>query len=1203
MRSRFATAATITALVLSALALFAAGATAAPPPQLAMVPEDGKPGDGAGRIDLPRGIAADPKLPGHIYVVDGSNNRIDEFTPWGEFVKAWGWGVDKATPEAKLQSCTEPSGCQKGEKGAGDGEFKTPEAIAADGAGDVYVLEAANHRIQKFDPTGGVGESEAVFLGAFGEGKLVAGEFAYPNKIAACASDSRVFVGEGERIQVFEANAFKEEISMGAGKEVRGLASDSTCNLYVAFQGQAEVRKLKSSGPGAQFLTPSFAPESPAERPFAVAVDGHGDLYVAVESPGTEPGKVQKYSPTGSCLSCGKDGESEVVEVGGKPVSLSGGFDRSRVDIRSLAASSACESDDAYVAHFSSGTLSYFNIFGDPPSTTPCPQPAVAPEVKAQYAVSVESAKAELQADINPRFWDDASFEVEYGTSPCFTGGCTQTTAPTPLTTQTIGNPVATPGVFLEGLSPGTTYHYRFVAQSSGGGPAYGVDPDGRAGPEEASFEDGREATFTTYRTPAIESCPSNQAFRSGPSELLPDCRAYELVSPLDKEGGDIKVLPEFTTTLPSALSQSASSGDRIAYGSYRSFAGAASAPYSTQYVAGREAGVGWATHPISPPRGRLLVSTGAGFDTEFRAFSPDLCEAWLGTYAEPSLAPEAPAGYLDLYRREDEECGGPGYEALNTVVPPNFNGGPPVGVEPFFAPELLGRSGDGSTAVFLANDALAEGGSAGPFQLYGSREGAVRFLCVLPGGAPLAGSCTAGGSTVTLANGRNRTANVSGALSADGSKVFWSATNGGAPGKIYLRENPFGEGGECGGEGSPCTIAVSQAAEEAAGTTAVGSQFWAAAKDGSRALFSTGGRLYEFVLAEPASPHLIAGKVLSAPLGASADATRVYFVSEEALGSPNAEGKSAQPGQANLYFHEGGSTHFIGVLSGEDLSQIRPSPISALPYLHDSRVTADGLHAGFVSTAPLTGYDNTDQSSGKADAEVFLYSAGANAGAGGLVCASCNPSGARPQGKEMLSGRFSSGPGAARIPGAENNLYASRVLSEDGKRLYFDSQDALVPRDSNGREDVYQWEAPGEGRCSESSSTFSPLNGGCVDLVSSGQSKLDSGFLDASPSGGDVFFTTISGLLPQDYGLQDVYDARVDGGLPSPTPPAAGCSGEACQGPYVPPSDTTPSSSSFKGTGNVKEARAKKRHKHKKRQAKKHSHHRAAKRNHGGAK
>ena len=114
--------------------------------------------------------------------------------------------------------------------------------------------------------------------------------------------------------------------------------------------------------------------------------------------------------------------------------------------------------------------------------------------------------------------------------------------------------------------------------------------------------------------------------------------------------------------------------------------------------------------------------------------------------------------------------------------------------------------------------------------------------------------------------------------------------------------------------------------------------------------------------------------------------------------------------------------------------------------------------------------------------------------------------------------------------------------------------------------------------------------NGGCLSLISSGESPTDSEFIDASADGTDVFFATNSSLLPQDPGLIDIYDARAGGGYPPPPNLLAACEGEACQGPLAPPNDPTPSSSAFEGAGNV--AAAKKRAKHKKKTRQKHRAH-----------
>ena len=169
---------------------------------------------------------------------------------------------------------------------------------------------------------------------------------------------------------------------------------------------------------------------------------------------------------------------------------------------------------------------------------------------------------------------------------------------------------------------------------------------------------------------------------------------------------------------------------------------------------------------------------------------------------------------------------------------------------------------------------------------------------------------------------------------------------------------------------------------------------------------------------------------------------------------------------------------------------------------------------------------------------------------------------------------------GPPGIPGWQNTLYAARVLSHDGNRLFFESLDSLSLADTNGVVDVYQWEALGTGGCDESSAAFSAQNDGCISLVSSGKSPKPSTFVDASPSGDDVFFSTAESLVGQDTdNLVDIYDARVQGGLPGPTVPRAQCEGEACQPALEAPNDPTPASESFQGAGNVREETPAARH------------------------
>jgi hypothetical protein len=387
--------------------------------------------------------------------------------------------------------------------------------------------------------------------------------------------------------------------------------------------------------------------------------------------------------------------------------------------------------------------------------------------------------------------------------------------------------------------------------------------------------------------------------------------------------------------------------------------------------------------------------------------------------------------------------------------------------------------------------------------------------------------------------------------------------------------------------------------------------RFWAAAADGSKAIFTTNLRevapkvqasdLYEFDV-DGKEKHLIAEEA-DGVAAVSEDASRVYFVSRQALGGEGEAGKS------NFYLHQaGGATKFIGVVASGDLAASLPPTfrynglalVSARdPGARGTRVTADGAHLAFVSQASPTGYDNKDAAAGTPATEVYLY----DVAEGKLACVSCNPTGARPVGREFEGSSEAKIRVAAELPLGANQLFSPRALSEDGNSLFFQSFEALVPRDTNGKQDVYEWQrASGPEGCQEAGAElFVPSAGGCLSLISSGKGPEDSQLADMTPNGSDVFIRTASSLLPQDYGLIDIYDARSNGGYPPPPAIPPACEGEACQTPPSPPNDPTPASSAFEGAGNVVEKPAKKKQKKKKHAKKQHAkkHKSAKKANH----
>jgi hypothetical protein len=138
--------------------------------------------------------------------------------------------------------------------------------------------------------------------------------------------------------------------------------------------------------------------------------------------------------------------------------------------------------------------------------------------------------------------------------------------------------------------------------------------------------------------------------------------------------------------------------------------------------------------------------------------------------------------------------------------------------------------------------------------------------------------------------------------------------------------------------------------------------------------------------------------------------------------------------------------------------------------------------------------------------------------------------------------------------------------ISGDGQEVFFDTSQPLVPQDTNGLQDVYEWEREGTPSCPVQSPARP--DGGCLFVLSGGESPDLSYLIDASASGENVFFSTRAHLVQVETGdKSEVYDARVNGGFPEYP---LQCTGTGCQGvPAAPPIFATPSSVTFEGVGN----------------------------------
>jgi hypothetical protein len=173
----------------------------------------GAPGGAAGEMTNPTAVAV--SLTGDVHVADGSNLRVDQFTSTGTFVRAWGKDVDPGGATV-FEICT--TSCKTGANGFGPGEFNTPQAIAVDGAGNVYVAENSSDRVQQFtstglftrtwgedvDSTGGTGFEVCTATCQFGQSSGLAGSFNTPLGVATdCRGDIYVSDTNNHRVEKF----------------------------------------------------------------------------------------------------------------------------------------------------------------------------------------------------------------------------------------------------------------------------------------------------------------------------------------------------------------------------------------------------------------------------------------------------------------------------------------------------------------------------------------------------------------------------------------------------------------------------------------------------------------------------------------------------------------------------------------------------------------------------------------------------------------------------------------------------------------------------------------------------------------------------------------------------------------------------------------------------------------------------------------
>ncbi len=882
----------------------------------------------------------------------------------------------------------------------------------------------------------------------------------------------------------------------GALKEPTGVAIGSSGDLWVADSGNGRIVELDSSG--APVEVNGKPEEIESEGVSSVALDGHGDVFALVDN-GVDPcGEIGKSCP--HLIEYSAEGR-QLADVG------AGSFGEHEGSTGALDSMVAVDQASGRV-YVTDGLKEKVWVFGPP----------IAPVVGRELTAEVGVSEAMLGALVNPG-GIQTSYRFEYGPTSAYGGS-------TPFPEGSVGEGIAARAVWAAaiGLAPGSTYHYRVVASSELGA-VYGPDQ-----------------TFTTS-TAEQSACP-NEQLRGGFAARLPDCRAYELVTP------PVRPSSQFDAEESLAYSSTvAADGEAITLRAREPRPGAPTA--GEQYVATRGAG-GWLSEDIMPLES--YDGLGCAETQPVYAYSDQLTRDVMlagagsrssvsgpqGSENPESCNPEGrqvvsgePVGYENLLVRDNAT----GTYRLVNVTPP--------GVTPADA-HFQGASTDLSHVVFTETSPLAEGASYGVENLYEWDEGApLRLVSVLPDGTAVPGSLAA----------KAGTPEHEGVLSSDGSHVLF--TYGGA---LYDRID------------GQRTVQVDEK-QGGAGTSGGGS-FTAATADGSKVFFLDESKLtagstaaagepdlYECALGEGASKCELSDLTVAAagehadvlrvtPLGLH-DSSYVYFVAKGVLTStPNEHGEVAKQGttceggtqserECNLYLWNGNKTTFIA--TGVEYSR-----------LGIEQTSPDGKWLAFESGKSLTGYNSTWAGGGTCRetvecSELFLYSAAT----GQLVCASCNPTG-----EPAVAG----GGVALRpvIDGEEIHgvVRRSRHVLTDAGQVFFETVEALVPSDTNGQLDVYEYE------------------GGRVPLISSGTSSFGSNLEGASESGDDVFFRSNQQLVPQDNqeGQLVIYDARIDGGFvgPSALPPCT--TADACREAPAPQPLIfgAPSSATFSGVGNL---------------------------------
>ena len=681
------------------------------------------------------------------------------------------------------------------------------------------------------------------------------------------------------------------------------------------------------------------------------------------------------------------------------------------------------------------------------------------------------------------------------------------------------------------------------------------------------------------------EGCP-NEALRTElGSGFLPDCRAYEMVSPPYKEGYTILVRSY------------APDGNKVLLYSLGDLAGAAgggeSAIEGDVYLAVRTAN-GWQLSSLNPSESEFVGQVPVAYEaadgeTLWKQHTPSQSEPTRDLYVRSATGVFSLIGPLGLPTPTEEEPS----NAINTF---EVSFDTPVAATSDYKHVLVyAKFTDG----YWPFDETA--GKAGSVYEYSGTGNGQPILVGVEGpkkSRKLIGLCGTEPGSGPAGSEYN-------SLSADGEVVFFTVAPQGrfgctaapapAVAEVYARLHGALDSPEA---AETVDVSASECSEVCGGES--GKNFEGASESGEKVFFtstqkltnnavdgtasgdaekgegcagmsigsgSPGCNLYVYDFGAPVGAHLrlVAGGGVQGVGGVAEDGTRVYFVSQSAIAtsSLNEFGVGPVAEQPNLYAYDTVTekTAFVATLSDEDHQDWqrefrRPVEVAG----------GEGQFLLFASsTADLIPGDKTGLT------QLFEYDAESKE----LVRLTQGEDGYNEDGNGVASGVEPVSIESVVEPLGRNRDFKSTTnrlnISADGRTVIFVTRGALSPRAlsaAQGCRSVYEFHTNGK------------LSEGRVSLLSDGRdtqlfksaSACGPLFQGIDASGANVLFSTADPLVPSDVdGVQrDVYDAREGGGLP-PVVPVPVCEGEACQGAVSsPPQLGAPASTGGSGEGNL---------------------------------